>query len=53
MPKKRDISSAELELSLKLGRRLKQYRCECGLTQEEVAARAGIATFTYQKYEKG
>ena len=53
MPKKRDISSAELELSLKLGRRLKQYRCECGLTQEEVAARACIATFTYQKFEKG
>lgn len=53
MPKRRDITAAEIELSLKLGARLRGLRCECGLTQEEVAARAGIATFTYQKFEKG
>ncbi len=53
MPKRRNITDAEIELSLKLGARLRDLRCECGLTQEEVASRAGIATFTYQKYEKG
>lgn len=53
MPKTRDISEAEAELSRKLGERLRDLREEKGLTQEEIAARAGIATYTYQKYEKG
>lgn len=53
MPKTRDITAAEAELARKLGRRLADLREERGLTQEEVASRAGIATFTYQKYEKG
>lgn len=53
MPKKRDITKAEIELSLKLGRRLRDLREERGMTQEQVASGAGIATFTYQKFEKG
>ena len=53
MPKKRNITPDEVQLSLKLGNRLRDLRCECGLSQEAVAARAGIASNTYQKFEKG
>lgn len=53
MPKTRDITEAERQLSIELGRRLRELRDERGLTQEQIAIRAGIATFTYQKYEKG
>ncbi len=53
MPKKRNITKAEAQLSLRLGKRLRDLREERGMTQEQVAAKAGIATFTYQKFEKG
>lgn len=53
MPKSRDITDAEVELARNLGKRLKELRAERGLTQEQVAEKAGIATYTYQKYEKG
>lgn len=53
MPKKRNITQAEVQLSLRLGQRLRDLREERGMTQEQVAAKAGIATFTYQKFEKG
>ena len=53
MPKSRDITDAEAELARNLGKRLKELRAERGLTQEQVAEKAGIATYTYQKYEKG
>ena len=33
--------------------RLKQRRCELGLTQQEVAARIGVDTTTYAHYESG
>ncbi len=36
-----------------LGVRLQQSRHAMGLSQEEVAHRAGISAFTYQKFEKG
>lgn len=36
-----------------IGVRLQQARHAVGLSQEEVAHRAGISTFTYQKFEKG
>lgn len=36
-----------------LGVRLQQARHALGLSQEEVAHRAGISAFTYQKFEKG
>lgn len=53
MPKKRDISSAHLEFSLRLALRLKELRCSRCLTQEQVAGRAGLSEKTYQRYEKG
>lgn len=36
-----------------LGHRLHRLRVERGLTQERLAAAAGISTFTYRKLEKG
>lgn len=36
-----------------LGQNLRRVRLERGLSQERVAHRAGIAAFTYQKFEKG
>lgn len=39
--------------SLKLADRLRSLRDERGLSQESVAHRAGISTYTYQKFEKG
>lgn len=36
-----------------LGRRLHDARLATGLSQERVAHLAGIAGFTYQKFEKG
>lgn len=36
-----------------LGQNLRQVRLERGLSQERVAHLAGIAAFTYQKFEKG
>ena len=53
MPKKRNITKAEVELSLRLGERLKALRDQRGMSQERVAELAGIATNTYQKYEHG
>lgn len=37
----------------KLAYRLRSLRTHRGLTQEQVAERAGIAPNTYQKYEQG
>lgn len=48
-----NISPLEWRYAITLGQRLKALRREHGLTQEQMAERAGIATFTYQKYEKG
>lgn len=36
-----------------LADRLRNLRADSGLSQEEVARRAGISTYTYQKFEKG
>lgn len=36
-----------------LGERLREARERSGLTQEQVARAAGIATYTYQKLENG
>lgn len=33
--------------------RLRQTRVQLGLSQEEVASRAGMSRYVYQKYEKG
>ncbi len=37
----------------RLAYKLRVLRAKRGLSQEQVAERAGIATFTYQKFEKG
>lgn len=49
----RDVHPDDIELAHKLSERLRQLRKTSGLTQEDVAERASIAAFTYQKYEKG
>lgn len=41
------------QLAMLLAQRLKQLRKERGLTQAQVASHAGIALYTYQKFEKG
>lgn len=41
------------DYSHRLGYRLRDLRRERGLSQESVAHRAGIALYTYQKFEKG
>ncbi|MCQ2515188.1 MAG: helix-turn-helix domain-containing protein [Ruminococcus sp.] len=41
------------DINQNVGRRLKQYRVACGLTQEQVAAVLNINRTTYTKYETG
>lgn len=41
------------DFARELGRRLLRARAERGLSQEQVAHAAGLATFTYRKLEKG
>ena len=41
------------DYSQRLSYRLRDLRRERGLSQEDVANGAGIAIYTYQKYEKG
>lgn len=41
------------EINQNVGRRLKQYRLACGLTQEQVANVLNINRTTYTKYETG
>ena len=41
------------EYARELGHRLGRLRIERSLTQQDVADRAGIARFTYQRYEQG
>lgn len=41
------------QYSVKLANRLRTLRYERGMSQESVAHRAGISTYTYQKFEKG
>ena len=39
------------ELSMRLAYRLRNLRMERGLSQESVARQAGLALYTYQKYQ--
>ncbi len=41
------------DYSMRLAYRLRDLRRRQGLSQEAVAHRAGIALYTYQKFEKG
>lgn len=43
----------EVRYSFAPGARLRKLRHQLGLSQEEVAHRAGIATNTYQKFKNG
>ncbi|MGW9269051.1 helix-turn-helix domain-containing protein [Microbacterium sp. NPDC055599] len=38
---------------LKLAVQLRRHRLDCGLSQEEVAHRAGLSRFIYRQYESG
>ncbi|MDR1151344.1 MAG: helix-turn-helix domain-containing protein [Bifidobacteriaceae bacterium] len=40
-------------LAREIGLRLQRRRSALGFSQEQVAHMAGLATFTYQKFEKG
>lgn len=42
-----------IDYSKRLAQRLEELRHQAGLTQAEVASRAGINPKTYQKYESG
>ena len=48
---KSDISMADF--SRQMGVALQRLRLERGLSQERLAHMAGIASYTYQKFEKG
>lgn len=48
MPKKKVSNIKPL-----FGRRLKQYRVACGITQEQIAEKLNINRTTYTKYETG
>jgi transcriptional regulator with XRE-family HTH domain len=52
MPKRRPYSTWE-EYAREVGHRLTRARQAAGLSQERVAHMAGIAAYTYQKFEKG
>lgn len=39
--------------SQKLAQRLRILRAKSGLSQESIAHKAGLSTYTYQKFEKG
>ncbi len=51
---KKDFADTdEVLIAEKLAQRLCELRHEMGLSQEEIAHRSGISTYTYQKFEKG
>lgn len=41
------------EEAREIGLRLQRRRLDMGLSQEDVAHKAGISSYTYQKFEKG
>jgi transcriptional regulator with XRE-family HTH domain len=48
-----DIDAAWGEYAQRLATELRRHRHRSGLSQEDVAYRAGMTRYTYQKYEKG
>ena len=46
-------ASWRTDLAREIGFRLQRRRMALGYSQEKVAHLAGLATFTYQKFEKG
>ena len=53
MPDNSRVARARALIAREIGLRMQRRRLELGLSQEAVAHRAGISTFTYQKFEKG
>lgn len=47
------VNTDTTDFSQKLAQRLRMLRERSGLSQEAVAHRAGLSTYTYQKFEKG
>ncbi|WP_061016123.1 helix-turn-helix transcriptional regulator [Microbacterium sp. CCH5-D1] len=48
-----DIDAAWAEYAQRVATSLRRIREQAGLSQEDVAYRAGMTRYTYQKYEKG
>ncbi|MFT4286363.1 helix-turn-helix domain-containing protein [Nocardioides sp.] len=53
MPNRQSPEPTWFDFARELGHNLKRARQRRGLSQERVAHLAGLASFTYQKYEKG
>ena len=59
MPKSGHMGNEKISIELQqhyadeLAQRLRVLRFELGVSQEYIAQRAGLSTFTYQKFEKG
>lgn len=54
MPRRNDeIATAWGEYAQRVATELRRNRHRVGLSQEDVAYRAGMTRYTYQKYEKG
>lgn len=54
MPRRNDEIDADwASFVQELAVSLRRARDLCGMSQEEVAYRAGLTRYTYQKYEKG
>lgn len=48
-----DIDAAWADYAQRVATSLRRIREQAGLSQEDVAYRAGMTRYTYQKYEKG
>lgn len=46
-------AKSNYEIISELGRRFKEYRLFCDLTQKEVAEKSGVSIFTISQFEKG
>ena len=46
-------SKSTPELIIELGRRFRQYRLVCKMTQKEVAIKAGLSLYTIKTFESG
>lgn len=54
MKQHKDISHMyTIEIVAMIGRRFKDYRIGCELTQQEVSAKSGVSVVTIRKFENG
>lgn len=47
------LALSNAEIIMKLGRRFKEYRLSCQLTQQEAADKAGMSVVTLRQFENG